>query len=71
MNIWIMKKNMVILQLVKKKRENDDYFYAAMGGEAIKEMLSRINIMELKKELEDIVKTSKSKAKKSRCFKKA
>ena len=33
----------------EEKRENDDYFYAAMGGEAIKEMLSRINIMELKK----------------------
>ena len=31
----------------EEKRENDEYFYAAMGGEAIKEMLSRINIMEL------------------------
>ena len=53
----------------EEKRENDEYFYAAMGGEAIKEMLSRINIMELKKELEDIVKTSKSKQKRADALK--
>ena len=40
-----------------------------MGGEAIKEMLSRINIMELKKELEDIVRTSKSKQKRADALK--
>ena len=44
-------------------RDNDNYFYAIMGGEAMKEMLSRISISELKKELVDIVKTSKSKQK--------
>ena len=54
-----------------ERRDNEDYFYAAMGGEAIKEMLSRINIMELKKELEDIVKTSKVQAKKNGCFEEA
>ena len=32
-------------EVSEEKRENDEYFYAAMGGEAIKEMLSRINIM--------------------------
>ena len=53
----------------EEKRENDEYFYAAMGGEAIKEMLSRINIMELKKELEDIVRTSKSKQKRTDALK--
>ena len=53
----------------EEKRENDEYFYAAMGGEAIKEMLSRINIMELKKELEDIVRTSKSKQKRADALK--
>ncbi len=52
-----------------ERRDNEDYFYAAMGGEAIKEMLSRINIMELKKELEDVVKTSKSKQKRTDALK--
>ena len=33
------------------RRANEDYFYAAMGGEAIKEMLSMSNRMELMKEL--------------------
>ena len=40
-----------------------------MGSEAIKEMLSRINIMELKKELEDVVKASKSKQKRTDALK--
>ena len=52
-----------------ERRDNEDYFYAAMGGEAIKEMLSRINILELKKELEDVVKTSKSKQKRTDALK--
>ena len=34
--------------VTEEERDNDEYFYAAMGGEAIKEMLSRINIMDLK-----------------------
>ena len=40
-----------------------------MGGEAMKEMLSRINISELKNELVDIVKTSKSKQKRNDALK--
>jgi len=47
----------------EEERDNDDYFYATMGGEAIKEMLSRINLFELKKSLEEIIGTSKSKQK--------
>ena len=50
-------------------RDNDDYFLAAMGGEAMKEMLSKINIVELKTELIDIVKTSKSKQKRGDALK--
>ena len=49
----------------EEDRDNENYFYATMGGEAMKEMLSRINIMELKSELIDIVKTSKSKQKRA------
>ena len=40
-----------------------------MGGDAMKELLSRMNIIELKKELIDIVKTSKSKQKRADALK--
>ena len=43
----------------EEDRDNENYFYAIMGGEAMKEMLSRLNIVDLKNELIDIVKTSK------------
>ena len=45
----------------EEERDNEDYFYAAMGGEALKEMLARMNLVELRRELEDILKNSKSK----------
>ena len=51
----------------EEDRDNENYFFASMGGEAMKEMLGRINMVELKKELVEIVQTSKSKQKK-RCF---
>ena len=47
----------------EEDRDNDNYFIATMGGEAMNEMLSKLNIIELKNELVDIVKTSKSKQK--------
>ncbi len=53
----------------EEDRDNENYFYATMGGEAMKEMLSRLNIMELKNELVDIVKTSKSKQKRGDALK--
>ena len=53
----------------EEERDNEDYFYAAMGGEAMKEMLIRINIMNLKRELEDIVRTSRSKQKRADALK--
>ena len=53
----------------EEDRDNENYFYATMGGEAMKEMLSRINIMGLKSELIDIVKTSKSKQKRGDALK--
>ena len=49
----------------EEERDNEDFFYATMGGEAIKELLSRINLFELKKSLEEIIKTSKSKQKRT------
>ncbi|MBT6114066.1 MAG: DNA-directed RNA polymerase subunit beta', partial [Candidatus Marinimicrobia bacterium] len=53
----------------EEERENDDYFYAAMGGEAMKEMLQRLNIIDLKRELEDVLTTSKSKQKRADALK--
>jgi DNA-directed RNA polymerase subunit beta' len=44
-----------------EERDNEEYFYAAMGGEAIREILSRINLMELSQELSHTIKVSRSK----------
>ena len=49
-----------------EERDNDDFFYAAMGGEALKEMLSRMNLVELRRELEDTFKNVKSNKKRRR-----
>ena len=57
------------MAVTDEDRDNDDFFYATMGGEAMKEMLSRLNIIDLKNELVDIVKTSKSKQKKEEALK--
>jgi DNA-directed RNA polymerase subunit beta' len=53
----------------EEERDNEDYFYAAMGGEALKEMLARMNLVELRRELEDILKNSKSKQKREEALK--
>ncbi len=53
----------------EEERDNDDFFYAAMGGEALKEMLSRMNLVELRRELEDTLKNVKSKQKKEEALK--
>ena len=50
-----------------EERDNDDYFQALMGGEAIKEALSRLNYYEVKKDLEELVKSTKSVQKKKGC----
>ena len=36
------------LAVTDEDRDNENYFVAAMGGEAMKEMLARINLIELK-----------------------
>ena len=53
----------------EEDRDNENYFHATMGGDAMKELLSRLNIIELKRELVDIVKTSKSKQKRADALK--
>ena len=53
----------------EEERDNEDFFYATMGGEALKEMLSRMNLVELRRELEDVLKNSKSKQKRADALK--
>ncbi len=53
----------------EEDRDNEDFFYAAMGGEALREMLSRMNLVELRRELEDVLKNSKSKQKREDALK--
>ena len=57
------------MAVTDEDRDNDNYFYATMGGEAMREMLSRLNIIDLKNELVDIVKNSKSKQKRGEALK--
>ena len=53
----------------EEERDNEDFFYATMGGEALKEMLARMNLVELRRELEDVLKNSKSKQKRQDALK--
>jgi len=55
--------------VTEEERDNEDYFYASMGGEALKEMLARMNLVELRRELEDVLKNSKSKQKREEALK--
>ena len=53
----------------EEERDNDDFFYASMGGEALRDMLSRLNMIELKNNLVEIINTSRSKQKKQDALK--
>jgi len=52
-----------------EERDEDEYFYAVMGGEALKEALSRNDLMELKRNLESIIITTRSVQKKEDALK--
>ena len=53
----------------EEDRDDENYFYAAMGGEAIREVLSRLNLYDLQKKLQEIINTSRSKQKKEDALK--
>ncbi|MEA1881359.1 MAG: DNA-directed RNA polymerase subunit beta' [Candidatus Marinimicrobia bacterium] len=53
----------------EEERDNEDFFFATMGGDALKEMLARLNLVELRRELEDVLKNSKSKQKRGEALK--
>ncbi|RMF08520.1 MAG: DNA-directed RNA polymerase subunit beta' [Candidatus Neomarinimicrobiota bacterium] len=55
--------------VTEEEQENEEYFLALMGGEAIKEALSRLSLTDLRKELEDIISTTRSKQKRSDALK--
>jgi len=53
----------------QEEREEESHFYAAMGGEAIKDGLAEMDLLELKNELELISTTTNSKQKKEDALK--
>ena len=53
----------------EEDRDDEQYFTAQMGGEAIKDALSKINLTELKEELEAVIATTNSKQKKQDALK--
>lgn len=53
----------------EEDRDEENYFYAAMGGEAIIEAFRTLNIYSLIKELEHTIKTSRSRQKRSDALK--
>jgi len=55
--------------VTEEERDEEEFFVALMGGEAVKDALSGINLTELKEELEAIIATTKSKQKKEDALK--
>ncbi len=55
--------------VTEEERDNEDFFYAAMGGEALRELLSRLNMIQLKNDLVEIIETSRSKQKRGDALK--
>ncbi len=55
--------------VTEEERDNEDFFYAAMGGEALRELLSRLSMSNLKKDLVEIIQTSRSKQKRGDALK--
>ena len=53
----------------QEEREEESYFQASMGGEAIKDALAEMDLLELKQELETISSTTKSKQKREDALK--
>jgi len=64
-----LENNYGFYAVSEEERDEEQYFVALMGGEAIKDALSNINLTELKEELEAIIATTKSKQKKQDALK--
>ncbi len=67
---WMeLEQNFGFNAVTEEERDEDEYFVASMGGEAIKDALAKINLSGLKDELENIILTTKSKQKKQDALK--
>jgi len=59
-----IERNFGYFAVSEEERDDEKYFLASMGGEAIREILARLDLYKLKNTLEEIVNTSKSVQKK-------
>jgi DNA-directed RNA polymerase subunit beta' len=67
---WMeLEKDFGFYAATEEERDEDDFFMALMGGEAIKDALAKINLTGLRDELEDIIAATKSKQKKQDALK--
>ncbi len=67
---WMeLEQNFGFYAATEEERDEEEYFVALMGGEAIKDALAKINLSGLKDELESILLTTKSKQKKQDALK--
>ena len=67
---WMeLEKDFGFYAATEEERDEDDFFVALMGGEAIKDALAKINLAGLRDELEDVIVTTKSKQKKQDALK--
>jgi len=64
-----LEKDYGFYAVSEDERNEEQYFSAAMGGEAVKDALAAINLASLRDELEDIIATTKSKQKKQDALK--
>ena len=53
----------------EEDQDDDNYFYATMGGIAVRDALRTLDIIETMKELEEVIKTSRSKQRKADALK--
>lgn len=67
---WMeLEKDYGFYAATEEERDEDEYFVALMGGGAIKDALAKINMSDLKDDLENIITTTKSKQKKQDALK--
>ncbi len=64
-----LEQNFGYFAVSDEERDDEDYFYATMGGEAMRDALSRLNLHAEYRKLEDIIHTTRSKQKKTDALK--
>ncbi len=64
-----LEQNFGYFAVSEEEKDNEEYFNAAMGGEAIRDALSNLNLYTEFKKLEDIINTTRSVQKKTDALK--